>query len=480
MTVAGSAEDERAYAALKQAVIQRTGHDYYRDKDELLRERLARRLAATGCVNLSAYQSLLGTPRKGDVEWQELEAEVTIGETFFFRHQEQVSALRDIILPALIAQAALTRRLRLWSAGCAVGAEAYSLAILLERALREAKRDWSIEIIGTDINGRALAEARLGQFSEWALRGLAPEERGRDFVQTGPRRWQIAERHRRSVRFERHNLLELREAASASAWRGFDLILCRNVLIYFGTQQISGTLAALSRCLSPEGWLMVGHSDALAALPPELAVVELPGTMAFRLPTSPRPASSQARPATAPATATATAPAADAEAVAPPLPDAAPTRLPPRPDQAPTAMSLTAIRALADQGRLDAAATALGLALRHDPLDARLHLYEGLIGQATGDAEAAERAFRRAIYLSGEMVMAHYHLGLLLTARGAMGEGARFLAQAQRLCAGLPEDSALPDGDDLTPRVLLERLRARRPASSAPAGRLSEAPHHGG
>ena len=471
MTVAASSEDERAYAALKQAIIQRTGHEYYQDKDALLRERLARRLAATLCPDLAAYRSLLGTPRKGDAEWRELEAEVTIGETFFFRHQEQVSALRDIILPALIEQNARTRRLRLWSAGCAVGAEAYSLAILLERGLRAARRGWSIEIIGTDINGRALAEARLGQFSEWALRGLAPEERVRDFVQTGPRRWQIAERHRRSVRFERHNLLELRQAASETAWRGFDLILCRNVLIYFGTQQISGTLAALSRCLTPQGWLMVGHSDALAALPPDLTVVELPGTMAFRPPASPRPPPP---------------PAAASPGDPLPLPSwprapqavAASIRLTACTEEASAAPSLAAIQALADQGKLTAAAAALGSALRQNPLDARLHLYEGLIAQAANDAEAAERAFRRAIYLSGEMVMAHYHLGLLLTARGAIEEAARSLAQAQRLCAGLPEDSALPDGDDLTPRVLLERLRACRPASVR-AGRQSEPPRHG-
>ncbi|GAB0114765.1 CheR family methyltransferase [Acidisoma sp. C75] len=514
-------ESEReAFAALKQAIIARTGHDYYRDKDPLLCERLHRRRIATEMADLAGYQELLASPRIGDAEWRELEAEITIGETFFFRHQEQVSALRDVILPRLIEQGADRRRLRIWSAGCSVGAEAYSLAILLERVLGQAAQNWTIDIIGTDISSRALAQARAGTYGEWALRGVPAEERARDFVRAGARGWEIAPRHRQRVRFERHNLLDLPKVGAPGLWREFDLILCRNVLIYFGTERIVGTLMALSRCLAPQGWLMVGHSDAIATLPPDLTVVELPGTLAFRpgagKPGADKPGADKPEASPFGASAFANSPAAgvgiggaacpETRAGRPPPPQpvgpsAAHNPLAPRPSDEPpaakppaamaargTGLALPApsaaaliptVKALADAGRLAEAAAAVAEALRQDPLDARLHFYDGVIAQAAGRAGAAETALRRAIYLSGEMVMAHYHLGLLLSAAGRSGEAARVLGQLQRLCAALPEDRRLPDGDGLTARGLMERLGSmagrRRALRNGPGGAAADA-----
>jgi chemotaxis protein methyltransferase CheR len=274
---------EGAFAELKQAIIARTGHHYYSDKDHLLRDRLQRRLVAVACADAAAYLALLADPRRGPAEWQELEAEITIGETFFFRHAEQFAALRDTILPALIQENRHSRRLRIWSAGCAVGAEPYSIAILLERMLGAGLHEWTLEILGSDLNTRALDLAREGVFSEWAMRGMSAADRKRDFTPLPDRRhWRIADRHRRRVRFVQHNLLSLLEPAAAAAWMEFDLILCRNVLIYFSAAQIAPMLSALARGLSPTGWLMVGHSDAIAALPRDLRTIELSGTMAFR------------------------------------------------------------------------------------------------------------------------------------------------------------------------------------------------------
>ena len=201
------------FARLKQAIIARTGHHYYADKDALLRDRLDRRLAATGCLAFPTTSRCSASPSPVPAEWQELEAEVTIGETFFFRHAEQFDALRDVILPGIIAHNAATRSLRIWSAGCAVGAEPYSVAILLERLLGDALRHWTIDIVGSDISQRALAQARDGRFSNWALRGMPEDRKAADFVPCEDRRhWRIIDRHRRRVRFRQHNLLSLLEA----------------------------------------------------------------------------------------------------------------------------------------------------------------------------------------------------------------------------------------------------------------------------
>jgi chemotaxis protein methyltransferase CheR len=474
---------EVSFAVLKEAIIARTGHYYYADKDRLLRDRLDRRLKATGCTGLQDYLSLLNHPAAGAAEWQELEAEVTIGETFFFRHTEQFVALRDVILPAIVAQNQATRRLRLWSAGCAVGAEPYSLAILLERLLGEAMRDWTIDIVGSDINHRVLAQARDGRFSNWALRGMAEADRARDFTPLSDQRhWHIADRHRPHVRFVQHNLLTLLDDSPGWDWTGFDLILCRNVLIYFSPDRIAPMMSALARCLSPVGWLMVGHSDAIVALPRDLGIVDLPGTIAFRPPGCLPPPGEAGAPlldiAAVMMGMERNHGANDDGALAPmpvrlpaPPPVVERRRSPPPPPrhEAATEGTVAAIRALADGGRLQEAAQACAAAIDAHPLDARLHFYDGVIAQAAGQRTHAEAALRRAIYLSGRMVMAHYHLGLLLLDGATPEAGRRIMAQVLKLCAGLPQTESLPESDGLSPRDLSERIEMRlRPRRASP------------
>ncbi|MFD0936364.1 CheR family methyltransferase, partial [Methylobacterium trifolii] len=169
------------YAALKAQIVARTGHHYYADKDDLLFDRLRRRFKARGVDSAAAYRALLLADAD---EWAALEAEITIGETFFFRYAEQFAALRQTILPGLIAAREAQRSLRIWSAGCSTGAEPYSVAILLHELLGDALPAWEIHILGTDISAEALATARAAEYGRWALRTLPHEERLRHFRPT--------------------------------------------------------------------------------------------------------------------------------------------------------------------------------------------------------------------------------------------------------------------------------------------------------
>ncbi|ACL60294.1 CheR family methyltransferase [Methylobacterium nodulans] len=456
--------DDPAFATLKAAIVARTGHHYYADKDDLLWERLRPRLRAAAAPDAAAYLAVL---RESQAEWEALEAEITIGETFFFRYAEQFAALRRTILPERIAAQASARRLRIWSAGCSTGPETYSIAILLHELLGERLPEWRIALTGTDINRDVLAVARKAEYGAWALRSLSPEERARYF-RRGTRDNTVALRpeFRGLARFEPQNLLHLVDGTASLAFTDYDLILCRNVLIYFHPDTVTAVVRALASRLRPGGWLLLGHAEPNPAFAEILRPVSLPGTAAYRRPEGEDPEPPPPDPAPP-------EPAVPARVPPRPLrapsragtghatpPRAVPARMPsPGPARPPDGDRLAAVRALADAGDLDASWNACRTALQAEPTDARLRFYEGLLARARARPEEAERAFRGAVYLDRGFVMAHYHLGLTLIAAGRVEAGRRAVANALRLAAGLAADAELPEGDGLTAARLADAAR---------------------
>ncbi|KQT57216.1 protein-glutamate methyltransferase [Methylobacterium sp. Leaf456] len=460
--------DDPGFAALKERVIARTGHSYYADKDDLLHDRVRRRLKICGLPDCTAYLARLEDPGGRD-EWAALEAEITIGETFFFRYAEQFEALRARILPDLIAARADIRTLRIWSAGCSTGAEPYSLAILVRDLLGEALPEWSVTILGTDLSVEALATARSAEFGPWALRTLDEPDRLRWFrhMPARPGRphgsYALRPIYRRMVRFERHNLLTLIDGASPALGPAFDLILCRNVLIYFHTEHVNGIVRALGQRLQPGGWLLIGHAEPNPAFAQWLEPVALPGTVAYR------PAGTEVgEPAPAPQPFLPWTPEAPPAFVPPtppeppPPPPAAREATQPVPaGEAPAAADLLEeIRRLADAGE-----TARAWRLIQDEIGGRgtdpgLRYYEGLLALDLGREAEAERALRGALFLDRGFVMAHYQLGLLLARHGRREEAARALDNALRLAQGLAPETILPEGDGVSAHRLAENARA--------------------
>ncbi|MGX7708481.1 CheR family methyltransferase [Methylobacterium sp. Gmos1] len=438
-----------AFAALKARLVARTGHHYYADKDDLLWERVGRRMRARGSADPAGYLMLL---EESEAEWAALEAEITIGETFFFRYAEQFAALRGTILPERIAARGDERRLRIWSAGCSTGPETYSVGIVLHELLGERLPEWRIGLTGTDINRDVLAVARRAVYGTWALRTLGAEERQRYF-RPGPREGTFALRpeFRGLARFEPQNLMSLLDGTASLALTDYDLILCRNVLIYFHPDVVQALVRALAQRLRPGGWLLLGHAEPNPAFAEFLTPVSLPGTAAYR-----RPDEGEVPDFVPPAL---PEPVPDWVPLLPPLPPVVETSPPagtppPRPapaTPAPVAADgpLATVRALADAGDLEASWQACRVALSRDPTDPRLRYYEGLLARARARPDEAERAFRGALYLDKGFVMAHYHLGLTLIAAGRAESGRRAVANALRLAAALPAETELPEGDGL-------------------------------
>jgi chemotaxis protein methyltransferase CheR len=176
-------------------------------------------------------------------------------ETYFFRDRAMFDQLAIGVLPALARKREHTRRLSIWSVGCSTGQETYSLAMLI--AEQPARwRDWTIDIVGTDVARSVIAGAREGNFSQFQIqRGLGVAQMVRFFEETRTG-WRAAEALRQMVRFETHNLLDQPPEPGR-----FDLILCRNVLLYFDRATRERAFVRLASALAPDGLVMLGAGE---------------------------------------------------------------------------------------------------------------------------------------------------------------------------------------------------------------------------
>lgn len=181
------------------------------------------------------------------------------GETFFFRDRKPFDVLREQILPALIESGEEDRSLRIWSAACSSGQEAYSVAMLLDEMAREL-RGWSTEIVATDVSHSAIAKARNGCYNQFEVqRGLPVAMLLRYFSRDGDA-WAIAEHLRSSVSFHHQNLLhDFRDLGT------FDVIFCRNVNMYLNADARQSVISRILSALRPGGWLFIGATESLPA-----------------------------------------------------------------------------------------------------------------------------------------------------------------------------------------------------------------------
>ncbi len=190
--------------------------------------------------------------------------QVLIGETYFFRDKGLWDALEDIIIPDIIGQRIASRSMRIWSVGCSTGEEPYSLALTVMRALT-AIDSWKINILATDISDVALAKARIGLYGRRSLREVDLTRWGKWFNQFD-NGLQIKESVKQHVNFQPCNLSELNFPDLKTM--NSDLILCRNVLIYFDQDLVRQVITRFGKCLSPQGWLILAPTE-IPLDPPE-------------------------------------------------------------------------------------------------------------------------------------------------------------------------------------------------------------------
>lgn len=197
-------------------------------------------------------------------EWQHLYTQLTTGETYFFRDRNQLQTISEHLLPRLLAtkakQSTVTPSLRVWSAGCSTGEEPYSLAILLKTQLPDLWQ-WQVHLLATDLSQAALDHARRGCYRNWSFRQTPSDFRAQYFHAQSNHTWELDASIRRQVTFRQHNLLADLIPNPVKNIHSFDLIICRNVFIYFSAATIATILAKFWDALVPGGYLITGHGE---------------------------------------------------------------------------------------------------------------------------------------------------------------------------------------------------------------------------
>jgi chemotaxis protein methyltransferase CheR len=241
-------------------ILKRTGLFIREQDSRLLDDSLHDRMKALNIESFNQYFLLLSdTGTESKLEWKNLSRLLTTGESFFFRDKGQFTLLKNMILPELITRHEIDRTIKIWSAGCSTGEEPYSLAILLSELLPYID-SWNITIIGTDINEDAIAAAKSGYYNQWSFRSVRPEIIDTYFKQSKGR-YKINTNIQKMVTFQSSNLIGDDFPDLTSGLCFIDLIICRNVFIYFGQDAIATVIKKFSNTLNDRGYLITGHAE---------------------------------------------------------------------------------------------------------------------------------------------------------------------------------------------------------------------------
>jgi len=329
----------------------------------------AARRAAPG-LDPAAFVRAVSGPHSDRALVHRLVDEVTVRETAFVRDRAQFDEIAwHELLGAALASG--SRAIRVWSAGCASGEEAYTLALLAAEAL--APGPPAVDVLGTDVSGAAVAAATVGRYRERAVQGLEPEVRQRYLDRQADGSYLVGHRLRGLVRFRRHNLVA--GPIPPSGESRFDLVVCRNVLIYFDAATVAQVIEGLKRSLRPGGVLLLGAADAL-----------------HRTASGPVPERQPRRPLRRPQDEPRGQPPAD--------------RPPPTREE-----RLAAALDAAGEGDRDGALEQVGLLLGENALDADAHFVRGLVALGAGRPAEATAALRRALFADASFGLAAFTLG---------------------------------------------------------------------
>jgi chemotaxis protein methyltransferase CheR len=276
---AGEAVDP-IYRQIRDLVYKVSGIYQTEEKLYLLAAGCERRMKQLNVKSAREYWENLTAHPSREGEIRQLLNEVTIGETCLFRSPPQLEALRKVILPEIVADKTrqITRRLRIWSAGCSTGEEPYTLAMNMMEESEGVLKNWTVEIVATDLNDRSIETAKAGVYGDYALRATPELFKRKYFTAVDEKRLQVRPEVKKFITVSR---LNLQDDSRMLFMKGVDVIFCCNVLIYFDGPSKSKVVNHFFSNLNFGGYFFLGTSESLLNLNDKFHLVHFPGAIAY-------------------------------------------------------------------------------------------------------------------------------------------------------------------------------------------------------
>jgi chemotaxis protein methyltransferase CheR len=452
-----SMPDFRQITAITTIVQDRTGLRFSDTQIQDLQRLLLSPEFLTAHPNLETLPQLLLAESTQHNVWQALIRCVTVSETYFFRNEPQFDALRTSVLPSLIEHRRQRGQLqlRLWSAGCATGEEPYSLAMLLQALLPDIEQ-WHITIMATDLNENNLERARRGLYRSWSFRNETPSDiRERWFTREGET-LKLSSVIRRMVILKPLNLISEIYPSFETGTMNMDLILCRNVTIYFDQVTTQRIAQRFYDALNTEGWLVVGHAEPMSSVYAGFAACNFPNTVLYQkvaLPNEEKPiVSTEFSLSTIKVPVPITVPVIRESKPSDVIPVKADTKFDKYWEHAQQA---------ADAELWDIALTWLNRAQTEDQFQPQVYHLRALVQWQLGDMAEALSSLRQALYCDNSFALAHYTIAEVYETQRNHRLALRHWRLAQDSIEGLPSDLPLPFAQELTVEMLQSLLDQR-------------------
>jgi chemotaxis protein methyltransferase CheR len=429
-----------------------------------------------------------------------LVAHLTIGETYFLRDKNLIQTLKDKIIQDIIDSKQGGRHsISFFSAGCATGEEAYSIAILMDHMFPVLK-DWEVSIVGADINLNFLEKARQGIYSRWSLRETPDEIIKKYFIQIDANRFELSPRIKPMVKFERLNLKAADCAHAVNICGEVDILLCRNVLMYFDAASRDQVVDRLTKLIAKNGWFISGPSEsgfihANGLVPVKISNIILHQKKVPRTDASPRHNGLKGfkeipLAAFPPKPSNSAKPLASDKHQSPKFQQERPTSveiyekalkdyqdgnyaaaaeklslLLTQPNHRGNVLieadlMLLLAKSHANMGELDRADFWCSQAVASEKLNPEIHFFQSSIFQAAGKKKEAIESLKHAIYLDPHFIMAHFLMGLILLGENNATESRKSFANALSLMKHKEADDVLPCSDGMTVAGLTETIAA--------------------
>lgn len=275
--MAGIVITDEDFQKFREFFYRKTGILFEDSKRYFVDKRLVERIEATGHANFRSYFTFVRFQASGE-ELQALINAMTVNETYFFREEYQLKCLVDSMLPEIVRRKKPGSTIRIWSIPSSSGEEPYSIALYLTNFWPDIER-WDVELISSDIDTDMLQKARQGKYSPRSVQYLPANLLRKYFKRLPDGDYQIADDLRQSVEFTRVNLNDL---SDTRPYRGFDVVFCRNLLIYFDDLSRRQAAEVFFDALNPGGFICLGHSESMSRITSLFKVRKFPGAIVYQ------------------------------------------------------------------------------------------------------------------------------------------------------------------------------------------------------